>query len=174
MRYPGPVFLCLCIVLPVWDGSVAAAVRDTDKFRDTVVSLGDRVEAMVAKTRPLEWPELHACLYYALAGQRLLAEAGISTRLVQGTVVYGPYIAGQHKINPHIWLETATHIIDYATLPRWGEVSVIPRSLAARNARAVTPGLTRILAWPRPRSAPEQRFIMMHRARFEQALKRGD
>jgi len=167
-----PIIACLCValLLPAWD--VATAERNTAELREIVESLGEAVETLAAETRPLEWPRLHSCLYYALAGQHLLAGEGIPSRLVLGTVVYGPYITGQHGINPHIWLETATHLIDYATLPRWGEVSVIPLSLVARSTREVTPGLTRIAVLPRPGSLQERRFITMHRSRFERALAR--
>jgi len=171
MKNHTPIIVYLCIAL-LLAPATAAAAENTPDFKVTVESLGDSVEAMVAATRPLEWPPLHACLYYALAGQHLLAGEGITARLVLGTVVYGPYITGQHGINPHIWLETATHIIDYATLPRWGEVSVIPLDWVAHSAGEVTPGLTRIAVLPRPSSLQERRFIMMHRARFERALTR--
>lgn len=172
MTIPKPRILCLCIVLLLPARAAVADVQYTAGLGETVTSLAEPVESLVAATRPLEWPELHACLYYALAGQHLLAEKGIATRLVQGTVVYGPYTAGQHEINPHMWLETATHVIDYATLPRWGEVSFIPRSLVALSAREVEPGLTRVLVLARRGSRAERHFIRMHRARFERALAR--
>ncbi len=147
-----PIIVCLCIALLLPARDVAAAERNTAELREIVESLGEAVETLAAETRPLEWPRLHSCLL--------------------GTVVYGPYITGQHGINPHIWLETATHLIDYATLPRWGEVSVIPVELVARSTREVTPGLTRIAVLPRPGSLQERRFITMHRSRFERALAR--
>lgn len=167
-----PIIFCFCIVLLLPAHAAAATPRGEVEIGQIVESLGEAVEDLAAGARPLEWPRLYSCLYYALAGQHLLAGEGIPTRLVLGTVVYGPYIAGQHGINPHIWLETATHLIDYATLPRWGEVSVIPMERVARSAREVTPGLTRILILPRRASPQERHFITIHRSQFERALAR--
>jgi hypothetical protein len=81
-----------------------------------------------------------------MAGQALLADHGLPAWLRVGQVVYWPGTTAAHPIAPHAWLETETYFIDYAALPRWGAVAVIPRDLVATDAAAVAPGVTRVLA----------------------------
>jgi hypothetical protein len=109
-------------------------------------ALSPAVEASVESTRPLHWPMTRACLYYAIAGQALLARQGIAARLRVGQVVYSPGTAAAHPIAPHAWLETETYFVDYAALPRWGEVMVIPRDRVAAAPSELIPGVTQVLA----------------------------
>ena len=127
-------------------GGLATALAGPPAPTEVVRGLSTAVEASVASTRPPYWPMRRACLYYAMAGQALLADHGIAARLRVGQVVYWPGTAAAHPIAPHAWLETGTDFIDYATLPRWGEVAVIPRDLVATEPAAVVPGATRVLA----------------------------
>jgi hypothetical protein len=134
-------------------------------------SLASRIEALAARTMPANWELLHACLYYALAGQYILAQRGFVTRLEGGAVIYNPFSSACHDIKPHVWLETDTHFIDGSTLPRWGYITVIPRQRVARHPGEVIPGFTRILILEQ-RSDPEfLNYIATHRARFERALQ---
>jgi hypothetical protein len=113
---------------------------------DVIHALAGAVEASVARTRPPHWPRKRACLYYALAGQALLAQQGIPAMLRVGRVVYRPGTASAHPIAPHAWLETADHFIDYAMLPRRGAVAVIATERLATHPAHVLPGVTRVLA----------------------------
>lgn len=135
-------------------------------------SLAPHVEWLVARTKPPHWECRRACLYYALAGQHLLARQGIPAALRFGSVVYGPGAPAAHAIDPHAWLETPTGLVDYATLPRWGVVMVIPRGLAARAPWEVRPGVTPVLAEWWPADAALRGYLATHRSRFEHILRR--
>jgi hypothetical protein len=137
-----------------------------------VRSLGSAVEQMAARTKPAHWEMRRACLYYALAGQALLARRGIATSLRVGAVIYAPGTAAAHGISPHAWLETPSLFIDYSTLPRWGEVSVIPRARVAPAPAAVEPGVTGVLTRLRPADADLRGYLSAHRARFRRMLSR--
>lgn len=148
------------------DPSVARA-RDSAFIR----ALGPGIETLVARTKPAGWTFEHSCLYYALAGQYLLARHGISSRLHVGTVIYEPYTPYQHRISPHAWLETATYLVDYASLPRRGETSVIPLPLVTHQMGEIKPAITRVLAVRRQPDAQLERYIEKHHACFERALR---
>jgi hypothetical protein len=134
-------------------------------------ALAPEVEALVERTKPASWVARYACLYYALAGRRLLAQHGIAAKLVTGAVIYDPRTPRRHSIRPHAWLETGSYLIDYATLPRLGVVKVIPLDRAVRRARDVRPGITRVLAPQRPRDPDHLRYLARHSARFEQSAR---
>jgi hypothetical protein len=127
------------------------------------------IEALAARSMPANWELLHACLYYALAGQYLLAQRGLVTRLEGGAVLYYPDTPLQHRIKPHVWLETDTHFIDGSALARWGYITVIPRQRVARRPGEVIPGFTRVLIL----SSTVTGILnyIAHRARFERALQ---
>lgn len=134
---------------------------------ETFKSLATEVERLVALAKPPHWQTRRACLYHALAGQLLLARLGIPAALRFGSVVYAPGTATAYRISPHAWLETATHLVDYSTLPRWGKVTVIPLDQVARDASRVSPGGTRVLALPWSADARLRGFVNLHRSRFE-------
>ena len=148
------------------------APQSTRWLRDTVTALTPQIEALAAQTRPADWALLRSCLYYALAGQYLLARQGVATRLESGAVMYNPFTPRRHGINPHVWLENRTHFIDCATLPRWGVVTVIPLSLVARHAADVIPEVTRVLIVERRQDPEYLAYLDGHRARFADALRR--
>ena len=50
-------------------------------------ALAAEVEEMVARSKPDSWEMRRACLYYALAGQHLLARHGISATLRVGETI---------------------------------------------------------------------------------------
>nr|WP_200347906.1 lasso peptide biosynthesis B2 protein [Halochromatium glycolicum] len=152
--------------------AVTTVPSDTSLPTDTIQALSVAVEAMAASTRPRYWPLKRACLYYALAGQVLLAEQGISAQLRVGRVVYHPGTARAHAIAPHVWLETATHFIDYATLPRWGQVTIIPRDRVAVVPAEVVPGGSRVLA-ARAEVDDGLRLYLNHHNRQFQGRLRG-
>jgi hypothetical protein len=162
--------LCASLPLAVRAGA-GQPVASTRWLTATMNSLASRIEALAARTMPANWELLHACLYYALAGQYLLAQRGLVTRLEGGVVVYNPYSPASHDIKPHVWLETDTHFIDGSTLARWGYITVIPRQRVARRPGEVIPGFTRVLILEQ-RSDPEfLNYIATHRARFERTLQ---
>ena len=140
-------------------------------LQNTLNGLAPQIELLAAQTRPPDWQLLRSCLYYALAGQHLLARQGIETRLESGAIQYHPYTPARHGIDPHVWLETRTHLIDCATLPRWGEVTVIPRSRVAMHREEVIPGVTRVLVVERYRDPEQLAHITAHRARFGERLR---
>jgi len=149
---------------PAWP---AAERAPASAAIEVIAALAPAVEATAAATRPRHWPMKRACLYYALAGQALLARQGIATRLRLGRVVYRPGTAAAHPIAPHAWLESATHFIDYAALPRWGQVAIIPTPMTAAAVAVVAPGSTRVLAIP---DAPDVRLwrdLSHHRRCFQ-------
>lgn len=125
----------------------------------------------MTRTKPPDWEARHACLYYALSGQYLLARAGIEATLVTGQVSFAPDTPRRHRICPHAWLETPDYLIDYAILPRRGEVAVIPQRWVAHDLRDVHPGSTAVLALPRPRDPDHLRYLARHRARFARILR---
>jgi hypothetical protein len=132
------------------------------------------IEALTECTTPANWELLHACLYYALAGQYILAGRGIPTRLKGGAVLYYPDTPVHHDIKPHVWLETDTHFIDCSALPRWGYIAVIPLQQVARNPASVIPEMTRLLI-PEERNDTEfLDYVARHRARFEHILRRAE
>jgi hypothetical protein len=131
-----------------------------------IEALAPVVEATVVATRPRHWPMKRACLYYALAGQTLLARQGIATRLVVGQVVYQPGTPAAYAIAPHAWLETETRFVDYAALPRWGRVAVIPRDLVAVHPSEVVPGVTRVQVIADALDAPLQHYLNHHQRCF--------
>jgi hypothetical protein len=141
-------------------------------LQNTVNVLAPQIESLAAQTRPPDWKLLHSCLYYALAGQYLLARHGIESRLESGAIQYNPATPARHGIDPHVWLETRTHLIDCATLPRWGEVTVIPRARVATHRDEVVPGVTRALVVERYRDPEQLARISGHRARFGESLRR--
>lgn len=168
----GAVLLCAALAIPgvaEVDGTLAQA----GSFVSTVTSLAQDVERLVGRTKPDDWALRRACLYYAFAGQHLLARQGISASVWVGAVVYDPGIAASHQIWPHAWLETATHFIDYSALPRWGTVRVIPGHRVARSPVEVRPGRTRVLALRRIEDLDLIAYLRFHRERFDRVVK-GD
>jgi hypothetical protein len=153
----------LLLLLSAWPGADAAPGAASG---GVIEALAPVVEATVVATRPRHWPMKRACLYYALAGQTLLARQGIATRLVVGQVVYQPGTAASYTIAPHAWLETETRFIDYAALPRWGRVAVIPRDLVAVHPSEVVPGVTRVQVIADALDAPLQRYLNHHQRCF--------
>jgi len=136
-----------------------------------MVRLTPAIEALTQRTTPSDWELLHACLYYALAGQYILALRGIPARLKGGAVLYYPDTPLRHEIKPHVWLQTDLHFIDCSALPRWGYVAVIPLHEVARNLAAVIPGKTRLLILEE-RNDPEFRnYVARHRTRFKCVLR---
>lgn len=140
---------------------------------DLVRSLAPAVEQMVVRTKPAEWEMCRACLYYAFAGRTLLARHGIMASLRIGAVIYAPGTEAAHGISPHAWLETPSHFIDYSTLPRWGEVSIIPRARVAHTPEAVQPGVSRVLTRLRPADPDLLGYLSSHGGRFELMLSQG-
>lgn len=138
--------LSLMVTLGVATVCPAADPSEPAPPTSIIDALSAEVDATVASTRPPHWPMKRACLYYAIAGQTLLAEHGIPARLRVGRVVYRPGTAAAHPIAPHAWLETATDFVDYAMLPRGGQTAVIPLRQVATTPSAVVPGVTRVLA----------------------------
>jgi len=133
--------------------------------------LAPAIEALTERTTPANWELLHACVYYALAGQYILARRGIPTRLKGGAVLYYPDTPLHHNIKPHVWLETDTHFIDCSALPRWGYIAVIPLQQVARNPASVIPEMTRLLILE-DRNDPEfLDHVATHRARFDRILR---
>lgn len=180
LPYPGSIRMQRVVIVTIFclgvffRPAVAAdsAGPSTRWLSDTVMALTPQIESLAARTRPADWALLRSCLYYALAGQYLLARQGVATRLESGAVMYDPSTPGRHGIDPHAWLESRTHFIDCATLPRWGVVTVIPLSLVARDPVDVIPGVTRVLIVGR-RSDPEYLdYLDGHRTRFAEALRR--
>jgi hypothetical protein len=162
----------VCAVLVVSAGAAAdgeGAKAGTDA--DGIASLASAGERLVERSKPAEWALRRSCLYYAFAGQHLLARQGISAAVWVGAVVYDPGTAASHQIWPHAWLETATHFIDFSALPRWGTVKVIPRHLVARSPWEVRPGTTRVLALPRLEDLQVVAYLAFHRERFDRRAK---
>jgi hypothetical protein len=129
---------------------------------DSVRALAPAVEAAAAETRPRHWPLKRACLYYAIAGQALLARQGIPARLRIGQVVYQPGTRRAHAIRPHAWLEVGPYFVDYAAIPRWGDVAVIPADMVAVGPLQVQPGVSRVLAIGTVADAPLVHYLRHH------------
>jgi hypothetical protein len=132
--------------------------------------LAPGIDALTERTTPADWKLLHACLYYALSGQYILARRGIPTRLKGGDVLYFPDTRLHHRIKPHVWLETAAHFIDCSALPRWGYIVVIPQREVAREPAAVVPEMTRVLILEERNDPKFYDYVARHRARFERVL----
>ncbi|MGB7930912.1 MAG: hypothetical protein WCH04_01570 [Gammaproteobacteria bacterium] len=133
--------------------------------------LAPAIEALTERTTPANWELLHACLYYALAGQYILARRSIITRLKGGALLYYPDTPAHHDIKPHVWLETDTHFIDCSTLPRWGYIAVIPLQQVARSPASVIPEMTRLLILEERNDPEFLDYVARHRARFERILR---
>jgi hypothetical protein len=146
----------------------------SDASARAATSLAEEVEELVAHSKPAGWEMRRSCLYYALAGQYLLARNGIDAILWTGAVVYHPETRARHPISPHAWLETASHFIDYSTLPRWGEVTVIPREQTATEKTGVHAGITRVLLFHRPGDSALIEYLDTHRARFGRIVNGED
>lgn len=153
--------------------AAAGAIDGAGTEVGTALSLAVEVERLVEQTKPGDWALRRACLYYAFAGQYLLAQQGIAALVWVGAVVYDPGTAVSHQIWPHAWRETATHLIDYSALPRWGRVRVIPLHRVARAPAEVTPGTTGVLALRRLEDLDLVAYLAAHRERFDRGLK-GD
>jgi hypothetical protein len=136
-----------------------------------IQSLAADAEEIVSRTKPAAWQNMHSCLYYAFAGQYLLANRGIAARLVVGTVLYNPFTPYHHGIRPHAWLETDTYLVDFSTLPRWGYISIIPLSAVARRVSEIKPWTTRVLTLIGKRDPEVDRYLATHRQRFKRALQ---
>jgi len=161
----GAARLTLSLALWLITGTASATPGDGPQV-SRLTALAPVVEQAAARTRPATWPLKRACLYYALAGQYLLARAGIDTTLHIGTVIYDPQTPAAHRISPHAWLETAHHFVDYATLPRRGQVTVIGLGQVAADEADVMPGQTRVLALGEPDNPQLHAYVAVHRARF--------
>jgi hypothetical protein len=131
--------------------------------------LAPAIEALTERTTPFDWELLHACVYYALAGQYILAHQGIPPTERRGCAQPVYPTASRHQT--HAWLETDTHVIDCAALPRRGYIAVIPLQQVARNPASVIPWMTRLLILE-DRDDPEfLDYVARHRARFERVLR---
>lgn len=153
-------------LLIVWASGLAAAPADRSPAANVIRALSASVEALVASSRPPHWPLRRSCFYYALAGQALLARHGISACLHVGQVSYFPGTAHAHPIAPHAWLATEIGFIDYATLPRWGRVTVIPHALVATDPSLVMPGVTQVLTLSAGPDDPLTWCLQDHYRRF--------
>jgi len=151
------------------------AAGQTPEYTRRLITLMNRlapaIEALTERTTPSDWELLHACLYYALAGQYILALRGIPARLKGGAVLYYPDTPLRHDIKPHVWLETDAHFIDCSALPRWGYIAVIPLQQVARNLASVIPEMTRLLILEERNDPEFQDYVAWHRARFERVLR---
>jgi hypothetical protein len=160
LRALAMVLALLAVAMP------AASQAEPAAPTSIIQGLSDAVAAAAAATRPRHWPLRHACLYYALAGQALLARHGIAATLRVGRVVYRPGTPGAHPIAPHVWLDTGSHLVDYAMLPRRGEVAIVPADLVARRPSQVVPGVTRVLTSTADHDERLGRYLRHHYQRF--------
>jgi len=160
-----PVFVAaaLVLVLAAWP---AVGAGPSPALASRIEALAPLVEATAAATRPRHWPMKRACLYYALAGQALLARRGVAAGLRAGRVVYWPGTPAAYPIDPHTWLRSGAYFIDYAALPRWQRVAVIPGHLVAAAPAQVVPGITRVLAVPDALDPQLQRYLQHHHRCF--------
>jgi hypothetical protein len=133
--------------------------------------LAPAIEALAEHITPANWELLHACLYYALARQYILARRGIRTRMKGGAVLYFPDTPLRHDIKPHVWLETDTHFIDCSALPRWEYTAVIPLQQVARNPASVIPEMTRLLILEERNDPEFLDHVATHHARFDRILR---
>lgn len=153
--------------------AVTGATQPGDPAALLASRLDKEVEALVARTKPDGWENIHACLYYAFAGQYLLAKHGIQSEVHVGAVIYAPGTTSHHGICPHAWLETPDLFIDFSTLPRWGRTSVIPRGQVASHPAAVHPGITQVLALHRPPDPDLIEYLTTQRAHFYSIVNGG-
>ena len=165
-------FLCAGLITLARRGACQATV-DTRQLMALLQRLAPAIEAITERVMPIDWKLLHACLYYALSGQYILARMGIPTRLKGGAVLYCPDTPVYHRIKPHVWLETGTHFIDCSALPRWSYIAVIPQRQVARNPASVIPGMTRVLILEDRDDREFMDYVARHRTRFERVLN-GD
>jgi hypothetical protein len=157
----------LAMVLALLAVAMPAASRAQPATSTSIIEgLSEAVAAAAAATRPRHWPLRHACLYYALAGQALLARQGIAATLRVGRVVYRPGTPGAHPIAPHVWLDTGTHLVDYAMLPRRGEVAIVPKWRIATHPSQVVPGVTPVLVLAAHDDQALGLFLRHHHRRF--------
>ena len=170
-RCLGLIAALLLALLPAWR-VVAQDIHNLGAEDIALIhALEPEIESLVERTRPASWETRHACLYYALAGRYLLGRYGIASNLVTGAVIYAPRTQQRHSICPHAWLETASHLIDFATLPRLGWATVIPLDRVAHRVSDIRPGYTQVLAVPRPPDPDHLRYIARHTARFGHAVR---
>jgi hypothetical protein len=120
---------------------------------------------------PASRERLHARVYYARAGEYILARRDIRTRLKGGAVLYYPDTPLHHNIKPHAWLETGMDFIDCPALPRWGYIAVIPLQQVARNPESVIPEMTRMLIQEERNDPQFPDHVTTHRARFDGILR---
>jgi len=151
--------------------AASRSVVSTRQLTALLDHLAPAIEALTERTTPANWELLHACVYYALAGQYILARRGIPTRLKGGAVLYYPDTPLHHDIKPHVWLETDTHFIDCSALPRWGYIAVIPLQQLARNPASVIPEMTRLLILEERNDPEFLDHVATHRARFDRILQ---
>ena len=149
-------------------GRPAVSTRQLTALMD---HLAPANEALTERTTPANWELQHACLYYALAGQYILAGRGIPACLKGGAVLYNPDTPLHHDIKPHVWLETDTHFIDCSALPRWGYIAVIPLQQVARNPASVIPEMSRLLILEERNDPVFLDHVATHRDRFDRILR---
>ena len=168
-RVAALIALLLTISSALMAPSKAVSASST-KITQLVNALALEVETLAARTRPPHWPMRRSCLYYALAGKVVLDRHGIETTIRFGAVDYLPGTRKNHPIDPHAWLETDTHFIDYATLPRLGLVTQIPRDRVVTDPANVRPGETQVLALPAEPDRALAVYLRHHARRFRQWL----
>ena len=154
-------------------GTTSVGQQDNSTRQLTLLMdrLTREIETLTERTMPTDWQLLHACLYYALAGQYILAHHGIITHLKGGAVLYFPATPRHHAIRPHVWLETGRHFIDCSALLRWGHIEVIPMSRVTGDREAVIPGITKVMILEERDDTEFQNYVARHRIRFEHALR---
>jgi hypothetical protein len=158
----------LCMLARAAAGRSAVSTRQLTAL---MAQLAPAIEALTERTTPANWELLHACVYYALAGQYILARRGIAARIKGGAVLYYPDTPLHHSIKPHVWLETDAHFIDCSALPRWGYIAVIPLQQVARNPASVIPEMTRLLILEERNDPVFLDHVATHRARFDRILR---
>lgn len=175
MFMPKPGFgspaAALLLTLLALIGPAKAGWEGRTGEKQLVDALAAEVESMAAQTRPPHWPLKRSCLYYALAGQVLLAQHGVKAVLRVGAVDYFPGTPLAHPIDPHVWLETDTYFIDYATLPRCGRVTHIPRDRLATAPEEVRPGMTSVLGVGAEPDRALTLYLRHHALRFRHWLR---
>jgi hypothetical protein len=158
----------LCMLTRAARGRPAVS---TQQLTVLMGQLAPTIEVLTERTTPANWELLHACVYYALAGQYILARLGIAARIKGGAVLYYPDTPLHHRIKPHVWLETDTHFIDCSALPRWGYIAAIPLQQVARNPASVIPKMTRLLILEERNDPVFLDHVATHRARFDRILR---
>ena len=172
-KHPLELWACALLLLLCATASAAGPLQTGLVPSLAASQLDEAVEALVGRTKPDGWENNRACLYYALAGQYLLARHGMHTVVRVGAVIYTPDLTAQHGICPHAWLEADGLFIDFSTLPRWGKTTVIPLSRVAGHPAAVQPGVTLALALRRPPDPDLIGYLTSHRARFYNIVNGG-